>query len=294
MPPRKKAKARAASTPATESQPTPQETDTGTQQQHDLSPAVEDRLNDPWTNDQETQLFKSMIKWKPTGLHKHFRIISIHNNMRSLGYATDEASHTRIPGVWRKLGQLYDLHALDERENTYAFSDQPDPLDPEEAYEIPDFELPEDDFGELMWHQRFRSPGSESASSPPLIPVEDEKALYHPGFGLLHDLPEETKLERQRTASIASTTTPAPKSTKSTRASRTATKAAGKGAKAAQAAKAKAQAAVSDSEEERADEDEDEDDEDAAESEVETAPTTRRTNRSSTRAKAAPKRTRKR
>jgi len=62
MPPRKKAKASAASTPLGDTQPkTPQ--DSGPSQSQD------DLLNDPWADEQETQLFKSMMKWKPTGGH---------------------------------------------------------------------------------------------------------------------------------------------------------------------------------------------------------------------------------
>jgi MRG-binding protein len=68
MPPRKKAKASAASTPLAETQPkTPQDTGVAAQSQDQGSPQNENLLNDPWTDDQETQLFKSMVKWKPTG-----------------------------------------------------------------------------------------------------------------------------------------------------------------------------------------------------------------------------------
>jgi hypothetical protein len=52
MPPRKKAKASAASTPLGDSQP---------------KTLQDDLLNDAWADEQETQLFKSMMKWKPTG-----------------------------------------------------------------------------------------------------------------------------------------------------------------------------------------------------------------------------------
>jgi MRG-binding protein len=61
MPPRKKAKASAASTPLRDTQPkTPQ--DSGPAQ------AQDDGISDPWADEQETQLFKSMMKWKPTGM----------------------------------------------------------------------------------------------------------------------------------------------------------------------------------------------------------------------------------
>jgi MRG-binding protein len=60
MPPRKKAKASATSTPLQDTQPkTPQ--DSGAVQ------PLDDFLNDPWTDEQEIQLFKSMMHSKPTG-----------------------------------------------------------------------------------------------------------------------------------------------------------------------------------------------------------------------------------
>lgn len=218
------------------------------------------------------------------GLHKHFRMISIHNDMRSHGFASEDAPHTRIPGIWKKLHQLYDLETLDSRENEFAFSDEPDPLDPEDAANMPDFELPEDEFGELMWHKRFHSEGSSTASSPPQISTEDDKVLYAPGIGLLKDLPDGIRARLAEEAEEAAT--PTPKVAKSTRVSRSAAKT-GKSAKAGSTRNSKAQSTVSDSEE-----DEEDEEESSAESEEENAPTTRRTNRGRT--KPTPKRTRKR
>lgn len=59
MPPRKKAKASAASTPLADVQP-------GTPQASNTLPQDE-LINDPWEDEQEIQLLKSMMKWKPTG-----------------------------------------------------------------------------------------------------------------------------------------------------------------------------------------------------------------------------------
>jgi len=62
MPPRKKAKAstRAASTPVADEDAmvidTPQIEEPG-----------KDMLKEPWTDEQETSLFKGIIKWKPAG-----------------------------------------------------------------------------------------------------------------------------------------------------------------------------------------------------------------------------------
>jgi hypothetical protein len=49
------------------------------------------------------------------GMHKHFRMVAISEFMKSQGYAPSDAEHTRIPGIWKKLGNLYNLPALDER-----------------------------------------------------------------------------------------------------------------------------------------------------------------------------------
>ncbi|EUC46323.1 hypothetical protein COCMIDRAFT_4599 [Bipolaris oryzae ATCC 44560] len=280
MPPRKKAKASAASTPLGDTQPkTPQ--DSGAVQ------AQDEILSDPWADEQETQLLKSMMKWKPTGLHKHFRMISIHTDMRSHGFAGEDAPHTRIPGIWKKLSQWYDLDALDTRENEFAFSDEPDPLDPDDAANLPEFELPEEEFGEMMWRKRFHSPDSVVASSPPMVPTDEYKDIYAPGIGLLKYLPDGVRSQKAESVTEATST---PKNTKGARPARAAksTKSARSVANAAR--NAKPRSTVSESAEE---EDDDEDEEESSvESEEDSAPTTRRTNRA--KPKPAPKRTRKR
>ncbi|KAF2198964.1 CT20-domain-containing protein [Delitschia confertaspora ATCC 74209] len=292
MPPRKKARASAASTPLTETQPkTPQDSGSIIPSQDQPSPQNENIPNEAWTDEQETQLFKSMIRWKPTGLHKHFRMISIHDNMRSHGFITSTTPHTRIPGIWNKLDQLYDLNALDERENAHLFGNQPDPLDPEEASDLPEFQLPEDEFGELMWNRRFHDPGSEGSSSPPLVPIDEVKALYMPEVGLLHELPEAAKRLKEE-ATVAST--PIPKNTKGAyRGGRAAVKG-GRATKAPQSSKNnKRESTASESGEEEGDEEEEE--ENSEQSEEETAPSTRKTARgAAAKPKPVPRRGRKR
>lgn len=206
-------------------------------------------------------------------------MICIHNEMRSHGFATDDAPHTRIPGIWKKLWTMFDLAALDEREINHAFRNDPDPTDPADANNMPEFELPEAEFGELMWQRRFHREESAAASSPGLMSAEDEQASYVPDMGRLEIRPGSARSQKAETPAEA---TPTPKTAKGPRASR-ATAKGGKGTKAS-AKSSKAQSAASESAEEEEDEEEEES---SVESEEDSAPTTRRTNRGRT--KAAPK-----
>jgi MRG-binding protein len=79
MPPRKKAKVTARNTPLRETQAKTRSTrstrSSSIQAEKEPTPEKEasvaevDLKNDPWTDEEETLLFKSLIKWKPTGKH---------------------------------------------------------------------------------------------------------------------------------------------------------------------------------------------------------------------------------
>ena len=67
MPPKKKAKAAAAaSTPTADGDAMAIDTPQPQKAEEPQKPAY-DILKDPWTDEQETSLFKGIIKWKPAG-----------------------------------------------------------------------------------------------------------------------------------------------------------------------------------------------------------------------------------
>ncbi|KAI3317454.1 CT20-domain-containing protein [Xylariaceae sp. AK1471] len=113
-------------------------------------PLESEVLSNLWTEDQISSLFKAIIRWKPSGMHKHFRIIAISEHLRNHGFDPDIETHTRIPGIWKKLREFYDMEMIDERDNSFDYvkslgGDEA----PEEIYN--DFELPPDEFHDLMW-----------------------------------------------------------------------------------------------------------------------------------------------
>ncbi|KAI0871536.1 chromatin modification-related protein EAF7-domain-containing protein [Hypoxylon argillaceum] len=113
-------------------------------------PTESEVLGNLWTEDQISSLFKAIIRWKPSGMHKHFRIIAISEHLRNHGFDPDVETHTRIPGIWGKLRQFYDVEMIDERDNSFDYvrslgGDEA----PEEIYK--DFGLPPDAFHDLMW-----------------------------------------------------------------------------------------------------------------------------------------------
>ncbi|KAL6719866.1 hypothetical protein ACLMJK_001787 [Lecanora helva] len=156
MPPKKRGRvtSRVASTPpdhtaesTTDGPATPAKTDAA----RDETTTTTTNL---WTDEQETSLFKAMIRWKPS--------LSSHGHN---GYTAPRNTHIRIPGIWEKLGSLYNLEVLDLREDATGDLAQAESEEISEPFY--EFVLPEEEFWDKTFARRLASEGS---SSPPSLP----------------------------------------------------------------------------------------------------------------------------
>jgi MRG-binding protein len=106
-------------------------------------------------------------------------MLAIFESFRSNGFGSGKKTppnHVRIPGIWAKLNELYDLETLDERENAHAgfisstsspnSSSESTPEPPTEFALPTDPDDPEVDFGALLWARRF---ANDRAESPQVI-----------------------------------------------------------------------------------------------------------------------------
>ncbi|OAP58003.1 hypothetical protein AYL99_07093 [Fonsecaea erecta] len=137
-----------------------------------------------WTPAQESALLQAIVRWKPVGMHKHFRMIAIRDHLLSSGAIHPEDIHTSTAGIWRKLASLYDLEKLDEREDSIIFDgsgvgaasveNDGGAAGGDESRSVSssraaaeywrDFELVGDEFETLMWERRRNTQSSEESS----------------------------------------------------------------------------------------------------------------------------------
>ncbi|KAI5357951.1 hypothetical protein Slin14017_G113120 [Septoria linicola] len=188
MPPRKRARHSQATSPSPSAsrQKTPE---TAASQQSASSPNKPTEpiaIDDPWSDHEEIGLFKGLMIWKPTGIHKHFRLLALHNWLLENNYIHPKYEHTKPKGIRAKLETLYNMDALDAREDARQLPalDLPDAeesdakgtvldddiySEADNRIEGDDFALPpEEGFEKEMWNRRL--PTKSGDESDPELP----------------------------------------------------------------------------------------------------------------------------
>ncbi|KAF9124403.1 hypothetical protein BGW39_008233 [Mortierella sp. 14UC] len=87
-----------------------------------------------WGEAMEMALFYAAIKFKPVGMHKHFRMVNLHKHFNK-----HSPTPCTIAELWEKLGSMYDLQTLDEREDSGLFADEDDEEEEDSDDEEKDF-----------------------------------------------------------------------------------------------------------------------------------------------------------
>jgi len=90
----------------------------------------------PWSTSSELALFQILSRHKPAGMNKHFSMAVV---VEALANTLDEEKQVTGEDIWAKLRTMYDLAAVDDREEVIPF-----PLEERE------FSLPRREFSSLI------------------------------------------------------------------------------------------------------------------------------------------------
>lgn len=150
------------------------------------------------------QVILSLMTDQTTGIHKHFRLMALHSWLLDNNYIHPRSQHTKPAGIWAKLNTLYDLPALDAREDARQLSplttspEQEEKLDKDsddesDGYSLAankidseDFALPpEHDFENMMWKARFAEHNEDSELEIPEVNMAEEPPVrFTPSFSI--------------------------------------------------------------------------------------------------------------
>jgi Chromatin modification-related protein EAF7 len=124
----------------------------------------------PWTYDSEIALFRAIISYRPVGLHKSLRLVSILNSINSQLLPTDPP--ITLQDIKSKLDELYDIQGIeeqeDESEETPTEEDRPTTTTTiSKEKQFNEFELP---FKDLVGFIEDRGKGIDGDCSLPSSP----------------------------------------------------------------------------------------------------------------------------
>ncbi|KAG0234755.1 hypothetical protein BGW42_006218 [Actinomortierella wolfii] len=102
------------------------------------------RTPDQWDAAMEMALAYAAIKFKPVGMHRHFRMVNLHKLFNK-----QSPTPCTIAELWAKLESMYDLQALNEREDALMFADEDEDVEEDEeegndGYHAPNFKYSEE------------------------------------------------------------------------------------------------------------------------------------------------------
>jgi hypothetical protein len=97
----------------------------------------------PWTYELEIALFKAIISYRPIGIHKSMRLISILNLVNSQLPSTD--TPLTLNDIKSKLSKLYNIQGIEEQEESENTTPEEIPSE-ENDKSFKEFEFPFEDF----------------------------------------------------------------------------------------------------------------------------------------------------
>jgi hypothetical protein len=124
----------------------------------------------PWTYDLEIALFKAIMSYRPVGIHKSMRLISILNAIN----AQYPAAPISLHDIKNKLNELYDIPGIEEQEDseeasTEVGSDPAAPAVPQQqtAHTFTEFQFPFEDVVGIIEERGKGIDGDGSVPSSP-------------------------------------------------------------------------------------------------------------------------------
>ncbi|ORX83448.1 CT20-domain-containing protein [Anaeromyces robustus] len=122
--------------------------------------------NTIWTPEMELTFLHAITKFKPVGIHKHFRMINLQRYFNS-----NSSKKLSTQELWNKFTELYNQEALDEQANRYNqdlfenLSTKKRKISSPEPTNLTEFLLPSEDFDTLISEQR-KATSPISSNSP--------------------------------------------------------------------------------------------------------------------------------
>ncbi|KAG0358537.1 hypothetical protein BG005_002219 [Podila minutissima] len=155
-----------------------------------------------WDETMEMALCYAAIKFKPVGMHKHFRMINLQRHFNKIS-----PRQCTIAELWEKIGTMYNLQALDEREEDVEEEEEEEEEDDGRERDFSfkhseEFVLPLHEFDHMVT-EVFREPSRNPSPSPMRTTRAQREGSQTPSVAdsSRASSPEEDDLPRKRRTS---------------------------------------------------------------------------------------------